>query len=42
MGCTDEKSVSNRPLKKINRNMNNINGNYNCNKNGFTRHFGII
>ena len=33
MGCTDEKSVSNRPLKKINRNMNNINGNYNCSKN---------
>lgn len=25
MGCTDEKSISGRPQKKINRNMSNIN-----------------
>ena len=33
MGCTDEKSVSNRPLKKINRNISSLNNNYNNNKN---------
>ena len=33
MGCTDERSVSNRPLKKINRNISSLNNNYNNNKN---------
>ena len=29
MGCTDEKNISGKPQKKINRNMSNINNNEN-------------
>ena len=33
MGCTDEKSVANRPLRKLNRNYLNLNNNPNTNHN---------